>query len=998
MGSVADGNYTVEIKPRSAEDILGHALSKMVEQIRMRTDADHREAWLKASVAHLTECIQGESDVQIVSSRIISELSKLMNAGYGVVYVRNQSTRNSLPTQHVVFTLEGAYAYQTPKHVGTHITAGEGLVGQCALEKQVIVLSKVPSDYVPIQSGTGEQVPTHVIVSPVLFEGEVIGVIELATFQDITELERELLQKVSSNVGVTLNSLFARQETEQLLEQSQSLALELQVHHEELQATNEELQAKAQELHRSEEALQQQSQELKMSNEDLQIKSQSLEIQYNEIERKNQEIHFAHVELEKKAQDLAQASQYKSEFLANMSHELRTPLNSLLILSDSLSKNKAGNLTLDQVEKAQVIHSGGKDLLTLINDILDLSKVEAGKLDVQFETLPVGDILAQLRRQFTPIAEDKGLALRVEAESNSPTSIRTDGQRIQQILRNLLSNALKFTENGSVSIRVHRPAPTVQFDGTELSSDTVVAFSVTDTGIGIPEDKLQSIFGAFQQADGSTSRRFGGTGLGLSISRELAKLLGGEIGLQSEEDHGSTFTLYLPIIASDVVCAEEKRTTEDRQISCQREPYLDSIASLPQATKDGPEQERIPDDRESVGEDDRTVLIIEDDVSFAKILIDFSREQGFKCLVAGDGRSGFDMAKRYAPNAIVLDIGLPHIDGLKVLDALKSHLDTRHIPVHVISAFDTEISALQKRALGYLKKPVSAEAIHKMFQKFDSVLRSGNKEMLIVEDSPIGCEAMKTLLAREDIHMTFATNGKDAYQQLIEHTFDCMVLDLGLPDMTGFELLEQLKHDPSVTLPPIVVYTGQELTKEEYVQLSQNVESVVLKGVTSSERLLADTANFLHSVAAQLPEAQRHIIQGIRRSGQTLEGKKILVVDDDMRNTFAVSTSLQECGCKVVLAANGQLALDALDRESDIEMILMDIMMPVMNGIEAIENIRERQDCGSIPIIALTALTTFEDRDMSVKAGANDFMAKPVDVNQLIDLMNLCLQQCYAPQ
>ena len=496
VDTVAKGDYSVKILPRSSEDVLSHALSRMIVQIRERTEANQQETWLKASAAQLTESIQGESDIQIVSSRIVSELAKLMNAGYGVVYVEEENDRNSLSTQKKVFTLIGSYAYRTRKQIETKIAEGEGLVGQCAFEKETILLSHVPSDYVPIQSGLGEQVPKQVIVSPVLFEREVVGIIELATFQEFSDLQRELLQKATSDFGVTLNSLFARQKTEHLLEQSQSLTLELQVQHEELRTTNEELQMKARELQQSEEELRKQSEELQLSNEELLVKSKSLEAQYTEIERKNQEIELAQLQLEKKAGDLAQASQYKSEFLANMSHELRTPLNSLLILADSLSKNKTGNLTADQVEKAQVIHSGGKDLLLLINDILDLSKVEAGKLDVHLEMLPIVDILDQLRRQFELIAENKGLFFHVEAEDETPHSIRTDGQRIQQILRNLVSNAFKFTERGSVKIRVHRPVPTVLFGRAELALDTAVAFSITDTGIGIPEDKQQSIFGA----------------------------------------------------------------------------------------------------------------------------------------------------------------------------------------------------------------------------------------------------------------------------------------------------------------------------------------------------------------------------------------------------------------------------------------------------------------------------------------------------------------------
>ena len=862
--AIAEGDLTTEVQVNGAKELreLGGRLETMRQSLLMNHEKQHALLAVREAQGKLAFILQTSEDIMSLSNDAITFLCEFSDSKVGALYALTEDNSDELH-------LTGTYAFTRRKCLTTKIAVGDGLVSQAALEKKSILISNVSTDYIKISSGLGESEPRHVLVVPILRRELVMGVIEMGSFETYSDALIETIESMASSIGIALEIAQEKDRTKKLLETTLHQSDALQRQQEEMAAQNEELQEQTAALKSSEEQLLTQSKELQASNQELREQSNTLAQQKLEIEQNSQRVEQAKQELERQARELEQANKYKSEFLANMSHELRTPLNSLLILADSLVKNKSGNLTPAQVEKAQVIHSGGQDLLVLINDILDLSKVEAGKLDLHMERLSLEGILNQLRRQFKPIAEDKGLALNVTVEAEAPETIRTDGQRIQQILRNLLSNSCKFTEQGSVSIRIHRPKSMVRFNNIDVSLEEVLAFSVIDTGIGIPKDKQEHIWGAFQQADGSTSRRFGGTGLGLSISYELAKLLGGEIHLESLEGHGSTFTLYLPING-----CEDSADTEEQTHRASVTSQHDMMNALISDSEDDSDVPFLPDDRENVTDHHPTVLIIEDDAAFAKILMDISHKQGFLCLAAGDGRSGFKMATRYRPSAIILDVGLPQIDGLTVLDGLKSHDDTSHIPVHVVSAFDEQISALQKGALGYLKKPINSEALDRMFQLLESVLQSKVMRLLVVEDHVAGREAMNTLLERPDVQITFASSGKEAYEKLVMQSFDCVVLDLGLPDMSGLGLLEKVKDESSVNLPPVIIYTGQELTKDEYVELSQYAESVVIKGPSSPDRLLDELSIFFHCVDSQPPVGQRRTGPSIDDVDQTLKGKK----------------------------------------------------------------------------------------------------------------------------
>ncbi|MNI11819.1 Signal transduction histidine-protein kinase BarA [compost metagenome] len=738
-------------------------------------------------------------------------------------------------------------------------------------------------------------------------------------------------------------------------------------------------------LKQSEEKMKIQSEELQAINEELEEKTNYLEMQKSDIEKQNAVIQLAKQDLEIKAEELELASKYKSEFLANMSHELRTPLNSLLILSKSLSNNDDGNLTEDQIESAKVIYSGGLDLLTIINDILDLSKVEAGKLNIHLEEVKLDSLLRNLQVQMSPVAKEKGLKFVLQLEEGIPEAVITDMQRTEQILKNLLSNAFKFTKAGAITVRIHKPEPDKRFISGLLASNTI-AISVNDTGIGIPAEKQKAIFEAFQQADGSTSRKYGGTGLGLTISRELAKLIGGEIQLQSTPGVGSTFTLYIPTRVEDT----NIRLTRDEVLSGPSQ-----AAATTHLSNVEPHSASIfvDDDRAEIEPQskERVLLIIEDDIHFAKVLMDLSKKKGFKCLVAGDGFSGLQLAKQYVPSAVLLDLGLPDMDGLKVLDHLKHHSETRHIPVHIISGTDLSAASLKKGAVGFLSKPITGEDIDRVYAKIENVLNERIKQVLVVEDDVHNQKAIHELLKNKKVEIHSAYTGRDGLEQLKEKEFDCVILDLSLPDMSGFEMLQLMVQDNDKELPPIIINTGKELSETEYKELNRFTDSIVIKGVNSPERLLDEVSLFLHSVQKSLPPEQIHLIRRAHESDETLKGKKILLVDDDLRNTFALSKVLRQHGLDVVMADNGLLALEKLEKEEQIELVIMDIMMPIMDGYEAMEKIRLNPKHSNLPIIALTAKAMAGDRDKCMEKGANDYMTKPVDTDKLLSLIRVWL-------
>ncbi|NHN32116.1 response regulator [Paenibacillus agricola] len=998
------GEYEQTILPRSDRDQLSIALIRMLASLKQTTEENERQFWLKTQLARLTGAAQGVVSLQQLGSMLISEISQLVEAGQGILYTKEMN-KNEFSG---AYQLLGSYAYKERKNVSNRIEPGEGLVGQCVLEKKPILLTQVPSDYIQIQSGLGEAKPLEILVLPILFENEVLAVIELASFKGFTSIQHDLLEQLSSTLGVVIHSVNSRQRTEQLLRESQLLTEELQTQQEELRTANEEMEEQTHMLRQSEEKMRIQSEELQAINEELEEKTNYLEVQKADIEKQNRFIQLSKQDLEEKANELELASKYKSEFLANMSHELRTPLNSLLILAKSLASNEEENLSEDQIESAKIIYSGGLDLLTLINDILDLSKVEAGKLSINMDEVNVDSILQSLQYQFNHVAKDKGLEFVVARDNDVPKRLVTDSQRMEQIMKNLLSNAFKFTSSGSVTVQVALTGPGTRYQNIGLSKQEMLAFSVIDTGIGIPESKQKAIFEAFQQADGTTSRKYGGTGLGLTISRELGKLLGGEIHMQSTEGEGSRFTLYLPLNepAASHASAQSQpflQTRTDAPVNpapaslvVSSESLVASASAVSDLEPPLPIKAYLADDRSQIESpaQEKVILIVEDDPQFAKVLMSMIRKKGFKCLAAGDGFSALQLAKQYIPSAILLDLGLPDMDGLKVLDHLKYHNETRHIPVHVVSGKEKRPDSLQRGAIGYLSKPISAEDIDAVFNKIGNVLNERVQQVLVVEDDPNNQKAIHELLKHKNVEIHSVYTGKAALESMKSQVFDCVILDLKLPDMTGFEMLKELvagAGDVENSVPPIIINTGKDLSQEEFKELNRFTDSIVIKGANSPDRLLDEVSLFLHSVHKSLPPEHKERIRMVRDSDESLKGRKVLLVDDDLRNTFALSKVLKKHGLDVVMADNGKLALDKLESEEGIELVIMDIMMPVMDGYEAIGRIRTMPKFQSLPIIALTAKAMTGDREKCIERGANDYMTKPLDTDKLLSLIRVWL-------
>jgi CheY-like chemotaxis protein/signal transduction histidine kinase len=918
-----------------------------------------------------------------------------MDAQQGVFYLMDYE--NEQP----ILKLLGSYAYQERKNLSNKFRLGEGLVGQCALEKQKIILTDAPSDYIRISSGLGEAKPLNIIVLPVLFENQVIAVIELASFYKFSDIHLTFLDQVSEIIGIVLNAIASDIRTQELLEESQQLTQQLQSQQQELTQKNQRLEEQAKELQASEELLKQQQQELEESNEELQQlnteleeKAELLSNKNKEVERKNQEVEQARLSLEEKAEQLALSSKYKSEFLANMSHELRTPLNSLLILAKILADNVEGNLSEKQIEYSHTIYSSGNDLLSLINDILDLAKIESGTMSIDMVKLTIADLCEPLERTFKQVAIDKGLNFTIELDSELPQTIYTDAKRLQQILKNLLANAFKFTEKGEVSLNIFVAKQGWSFDHETLSQAAkVIGFAVKDTGIGIAPEKQKIIFEAFQQADGTTSRKFGGTGLGLSISREITRLFGGEIKLASRPGEGSTFTLYLPqpLSGAGTIPDREMGRTGDGVKSSPHHPTTPPphhpITPPPPHTPITP----VIDDRNNIQPGDRILLIVEDDTKFARILLDMARQCEFKGILAHSGNTGLVLAQEYQPTAILLDIHLPGIDGWTVLDRLKHDANTRHIPVHVMSVEEGKQRSLQQGAIAYLQKPISSETLHQALTKIKGFVDRRVKNLLIVEDDENQRQSIVALIGNGDVATTAVSTGTQALSAIANGKFDCVVLDLGLPDMSGFDLIEQIKKLPNGETLPIIVYTARELTRSEDTQLQRIAETIIVKDVRSPERLLDETALFLHRVQANLPAPKRQILEQLQTSDTLLADKKILIIDDDVRNIFALTSLLERYQMQVLYAENGSDGIAVLENNPDINTILMDVMMPEMDGYETTRRIRSNPKFKSLPIIALTAKAMQGDREKCIEAGASDYITKPVDTEQLLSLLRVWL-------
>ncbi|WP_395049216.1 response regulator, partial [Flavobacterium sp.] len=947
--NVASGDYTVSLTPRSDKDILGNALNKMTRSLHETTEANKKHNWLAVGQNQLNEKLSGDQSIEELASNAISFLCTYLNANIGTVYQLNDKDKT--------LVLCGQYAFSSPENTKEKFALNEGLIGQAATEKKQISLTDITDEQIRITSSVLNTKPKHLIITPFLFEGKTVGVIEIGSITDFNETEKEFITISMNSIGISVNSAISRKQIQELLEETQVQTEELQTQQEELRQMNEELEEQTQNL-------KQQQEELQMTNEELEEQTQSLE-------EKNKEVEASKNDIEQKTKQLEISSKYKSEFLANMSHELRTPLNSLLILSKDLSENRKKNLDAIQVESAEIIYKSGHDLLILINEVLDLSKIEAGKMSINIERVSLKIFTEDLIRNFKHHAEQKGLELTAKLDTELPEFIHTDSQRLSQILKNLISNAIKFTEKGSVSISINK------------YTESTVIISIADTGIGIQEDKQMAIFEAFQQAEGGTSRKYGGTGLGLSISRELAKLLGAEIKLSSKINEGSSFSLIIPL---EIYPEEETLSTNTVQESVLLKSTDENrLLYLNYPT--------IEDDRNTITKDDKVILIIEDDLIFASILLKQAHTKGFKCLSASSGEDGLLLASKYKPTAIILDMGLPGINGHDVLFELKVNPSIRHIPVHIISANERSLNLIKEGAIEYLMKPISKKDLEEAYGKIEKFVNKKMKNLLIIEDNENSRKALRILIGNGDVKCLEAGTGKEALAIYEQHDIDCIILDIGLPDMSGFDLIHKLEHVKGHNIPPIIIYTGKELTKEENKELEKYAETIIIKGIKSEERLLDETALFLHRTVSNLPESKQAIINNLYDKESVFHSKKILLVDDDERNVFALTKILQERGMEIIKAENGKVALEMLDIHPGIDMVLMDIMMPEMDGYEAMKRIRSQAKFKRMPIIALTAKAMKDDKQKCIDAGANDYIAKPIDVERMLSLMRVWLSK-----
>jgi CheY-like chemotaxis protein/signal transduction histidine kinase len=942
------------VEARGEVSELKDNINAMIGNLRATTERNTEQDWLKTNLAKFSRMMQGQRDLVTVGKLLLSELAPLVNAQQGIIYVMDST--GSVPyLKELASYADEAFEKREPRRY----SIGEGLVGQAAADRQRVLLTDIPSESIQVRGGLFTARPRNVMVLPVLYEGHVKAVVELGSLGDFTASHLAFLEQLTGSIiGVVLNTIEATMRTEGLLKQSQQLAGELQTQQTELQQTNEELANKA----------------------------KLLAEQNAEVERKNQEIELARRALEEKAAELALTSRYKSEFLANMSHELRTPLNSILILGQQLADNADGNLSARQVEFANTIHGAGTDLLNLISDILDLSKIESGTVTVECEDLLFTHLKETLERNFRHEADARKLSFTADFDARLGRAIITDSKRLLQVLKNLLSNAFKFTDRGGVRLHVAIATGGWTAEHPILSqAPSVVEFSVSDTGIGIPPEKQKIIFEAFQQADAGTARKYGGTGLGLAISRELAHLLGGEIRLSSIHGSGSTFTLYLPL---SYMGSAYNRAMLQSPAAGTSPPASFQPVVLPVVR-----QEDIPDDRESLQPEDAVLLVVEDDPHYARILVDLARQRGFKVVLARTGADALALSRKRPPTAVSLDVFLPDMLGWTVLNQLKRNPDTRHIPVQILTVEDERQYGLERGAFSFLTKSATTEGLEAALERLKSFTTARVRRLLVVEDEPSEQLSVAELLGHSDVEITTVGTGSAALEAMRAGAFDCVVLDLRLPDMSGFELLARVEEDEELRQAPIIVFTGRELSDHEEIELRKNAKSIVLKGVRSPERLLDETALFLHRVIADLPPAKQKMIEALHESDEPLSGRKVLVVDDDIRNIFALNSLLERHNMQVITATNGQEAIQLVESTDDLSLVLMDVMMPEMDGYETMRRIRSNQKFRLLPIIALTAKAMKGDREKCLQAGASDYVAKPVNTDQLLSLVRMWLHR-----
>jgi len=929
------------------------------------------DIWVRSGQASLNDRIQGDLRVDVLGQRVLSFLSTYLDAPVGALHVVEMDGSIRRVAGHALAADQG----------GGTARVGEGLLGQAVQERRVLHVTDVPADHLPVTSSVGRSAPRELLILPAIVDGVVYGIVELGFFHAISAPERDLLTRAAESLGIAVRSARDRTRLEELLEETQRQSEELQAQQEELRVSNEELEEQSRALRESQARLETQQAELEQTNT-------HLEEQAEELRSHTESLARAQLDLSEKAADLERANHYKSEFLANMSHELRTPLNSTLILAKLLADNKDGNLNPEEVRYAQTISSAGNDLLALINDILDLAKVEAGKIDVVAEPVRIAAVVEGLAKTFEPLASEKRLRLRVDMEPGTPERIETDVQRLGQILKNLLSNAVKFTSAGDVSLRV-------------FGHETGVAFAVRDTGIGIEPHQQEVIFDAFRQADGSTHRKYGGTGLGLSISRDLARLLGGELRVSSTPGQGSTFTLTLPLtydesaVSKPISPAPQAAALPRAAVAPAPAPAAPSrpgtaVASAGRSLVPG----QLEDDRDDLASASRVILIVEDDLRFAGVLRDLAREQGFRCLMAHTANEGVALAEHYRPQAILLDVNLPDHSGLGVLDQLKRNPKTRHIPVHMASVADFSHEARELGAIGYALKPVKREELIEAFLRLEAKASQAVRRVLVVEDDARQRDSITQLLAAPGVEIAGVENAATALLQLQTVTFDCMVMDLNLPDLSGYDLLQTMAEQETIAFPPVIVYTGRSLTRDEEQRLRRYSRSIIVKDARSPERLLDEVTLFLHQVEASLPPDRQRMLRAARDREAALDGKRVLVVEDDVRNVFALTSLLEPKGVRVEIARNGREAVDILGRSqaseaTRVDLVLMDIMMPEMDGFTAMREVRKRPEWQKLPIIALTAKAMRDDQEKCLAAGANDYIAKPLDVEKLLSLIRV---------
>lgn len=938
---------------------------EIFDRQQQSTELIEQKAWLRSGQSLLAEQVLGQPSLPALGRNVLNCLAGYLQVSVGAFYVRSEQGDISRVASYG-FSKEMEEAEQ-------NFGSTESLVGQAASERKLLQLDNLPNSYLKVNSGLGSTNPVSIVLLPISNGYSVNGVVELAFLQPITAQVSEFLELISDALGTSIDAVRNRQRLQEMLSETQQLNEELQVQQEELRTANEELEEQSRVLKESQAYLETQQAELEQTNEQLADQAQVLADQRDALDERNASLSRVQVLLEERAQELQRASLYKSEFLANMSHELRTPLNSSLILAKLLADNPQGNLSAEQIKFAESIYAAGNDLLTLINDILDISKVEAGKLEVRPHEFRVERLVEGLRNVFEPLANDKQLSFSIELLAGVPDALFSDQQRVEQILKNLLSNAIKFTEKGQVTLTVGR------------QPGAGVAFAVQDSGIGISDEQHETVFEAFRQADGAINRRYGGTGLGLSISRDLAALLGGSISLQSTPGEGSTFTLVLPETFEESPSAEPA----SEPVRAIESPKLQTVAAHEPVPALSAALPTFADDRERLPAAGRCVLVIEDEPKFAQILFDLAHELEYSCLVAHGADEGVELAGRLLPQGILLDMRLPDASGLTVLQRLKNNPLTRHIPVHVISVEDRMEAALQLGAIGYAVKPTTREHLKAVFAKLEAKLSQQVKRVLLVEDDALQRDSIARLIGDDDIEITAVEFGEEALELLRTTIFDCMIIDLKLPDMQGNQLLKRMAGEDICAFPPVIVYTGRNLTRDEEADLMKYSKSIIIKGARSPERLLDEVTLFLHKVESQLSTERQTMLKSARSRDKVFEGRRILLVDDDVRNIFALTSALEQKGAVVEVGCNGREAIEKLNQIDDIDLVLMDIMMPEMDGYEATQIIRKDPRWRKLPIIAVTAKAMKDDQDRCLKAGANDYLAKPIDLDRLFSLIRV---------